>query len=78
MIRHGAKPWTTPLCKRVRQLYLPVSKPYRVGVQTEDPELRELIEAEAFYASQGFETFDKTESFPKGRFLPVMKKSGHL
>jgi N-acetylglutamate synthase-like GNAT family acetyltransferase len=34
--------------------------------------------SEAFYASQGFETFDKTESFPKGRFLPVMKKSGHL
>jgi len=30
--------------------------------------------AEAFYRSQGFVTFDKVESFPKGRFLPVMKK----
>ena len=29
--------------------------------------------AEAFYTSQGFETFDKIESFPKGRFLPVMR-----
>lgn len=30
--------------------------------------------SEAFYASQGFRTFDKRESYPKGRFLPVMKK----
>ena len=30
--------------------------------------------AESFYKSQGFETFDKIESYPKGRFLPVMKK----
>jgi len=30
--------------------------------------------AEAFYASQGFVTFDKIESYPKGRFLPIMKK----
>ena len=30
--------------------------------------------AEAFYASQGFVTFDKVESYPKGRFLPIMKK----
>ncbi|MEM8894572.1 MAG: GNAT family N-acetyltransferase [Bacteroidota bacterium] len=28
--------------------------------------------AEAFYASQGFVTIDQIESFPKGRFLPVM------
>jgi len=27
-----------------------------------------------FYQSQGFVIFDKVESFPKGRFLPVMKK----
>jgi N-acetylglutamate synthase-like GNAT family acetyltransferase len=31
--------------------------------------------AEAFYARQGFSTFDKIASYPKGRFLPVMKKS---
>ncbi len=31
--------------------------------------------AEPFYKSQGFVTFDKVESFPKGRFLPVMKKT---
>ncbi len=30
--------------------------------------------AEPFYKSLGFETFDKVESLPKGRFLPVMKK----
>ena len=30
--------------------------------------------AEAFYKSQGFVTYDKIESYPKGRFLPVMKK----
>ena len=30
--------------------------------------------AEPFYKSQGFTTFDKIESFPKGRFLPVMKR----
>lgn len=31
--------------------------------------------AEPFYRSQGFETYDKVESYPKGRFLPVMKKT---
>jgi len=31
--------------------------------------------AEAFYKSQGFVTFTQVESFPKGRFLPVMKKA---
>jgi N-acetylglutamate synthase-like GNAT family acetyltransferase len=31
--------------------------------------------AEPFYNSQGFVTFDKVESLPKGRFLPVMKKT---
>ena len=30
--------------------------------------------AEAFYASHGFVTFDKTESYPPGRYLPIMKK----
>lgn len=30
--------------------------------------------AESFYKKQGFVTVDKVESFPKGRFLPVMKK----
>lgn len=31
--------------------------------------------AEAFYRRQGFVTFDKSESYPPGRFLPVMKKT---
>jgi ribosomal protein S18 acetylase RimI-like enzyme len=31
--------------------------------------------AEPFYTRQGFVTFDKIESYPKGRYLPVMKKS---
>ncbi len=31
--------------------------------------------AEPFYQNQGFKTFDKVESYPKGRFLPVMKRS---
>ncbi len=30
--------------------------------------------AEGFYKSQGFVTFDKIESYPKGRFLPVMQR----
>lgn len=30
--------------------------------------------AEPFYARQGFITIGKRESFPKGRFLPLMKK----
>lgn len=29
--------------------------------------------AEAFYISRGFKTFDKLESYPKGRYLPIMK-----
>ncbi len=29
--------------------------------------------AESFYNKQGFVTFEKKESFPKGRFLPLMK-----
>ncbi len=29
--------------------------------------------AEVFYSKQGFVTYDKKESFPKGRFLPLMK-----
>lgn len=31
--------------------------------------------AEPFYRSQGFVTFDKVESYPKGRFLPVMERA---
>ncbi|MEQ8423475.1 MAG: GNAT family N-acetyltransferase [Cyclobacteriaceae bacterium] len=30
--------------------------------------------AEPFYERLGFVTFDKVESFPKGRYLPVMRK----
>lgn len=30
--------------------------------------------AESFYKSQGFATYSKVESFPPGRFLPVMRK----
>lgn len=30
--------------------------------------------AEGFYKKQGFETFEWVESYPKGRFLPLMKK----
>ncbi|GAB3341290.1 GNAT family N-acetyltransferase [Marivirga atlantica] len=30
--------------------------------------------AEAFYQHHGFTTFDKVESFPKGRFLPLMRR----
>lgn len=44
-----------------------VKKEYPIIVEA-DPH------AEAFYKSQGFETYDKVESFPPGRFLPVMKK----
>lgn len=34
--------------------------------------------AEPFYKRQGFVTYDRVESYPKGRYLPVMKKSiGH-
>lgn len=31
--------------------------------------------AERFYLSQGFITFSKRESFPAGRFLPLMRKA---
>ncbi len=44
-------------------------------VQIEKPIIVEADpNAEPFYRSQGFETFDQIESFPKGRFLPVMRK----
>lgn len=33
--------------------------------------------AEAFYQKQGFVTFDQVESYPKGRFLPIMKLAPH-
>lgn len=31
--------------------------------------------AEDFYQKQGFETYDKVESYPPGRSLPLMKKT---
>ena len=31
--------------------------------------------AQPFYAKQGFVTFSHQESYPKGRYLPVMKKT---
>ena len=31
--------------------------------------------AEKFYKKMGFETFDQKESYPIGRYLPVMRKS---
>lgn len=34
--------------------------------------------AEPFYASQGFKTFEKMESFPKGRFLPIMRSTFNM
>ncbi len=34
--------------------------------------------AEAFYKKQGFVTYDKKESFPKGRYLPLMKMQRYL
>ncbi len=34
--------------------------------------------AEAFYKKQGFVTYDKKESFPKGRYLPLMKMDSYL
>jgi GNAT superfamily N-acetyltransferase len=42
--------------------------PYRVAKVVSDPN------AEAFYRRLGFETESETESFPKGRFLPVMAR----
>lgn len=45
------------------------TKPDKVIIVEADPN------AEPFYKSQGFVTFDKVESFPKGRFLSVMKKT---
>lgn len=31
--------------------------------------------AEIFYSNQGFKTFSKKESYPSGRFLPLMKRT---
>lgn len=33
--------------------------------------------AESFYKKQGFMTFEKVESYPKGRFLPMMKMNSY-
>ncbi len=32
--------------------------------------------AELFYSRQGFKTFSKKESYPPGRFLPLMRRTG--
>jgi len=45
-----------------------VVKKEKVVIVESDPN------AESFYQSQGFETFDKRESYPPGRFLPILKK----
>ena len=34
--------------------------------------------AESFYEKQGFMTFEKVESYPKGRFLPMMKMNSYF
>ncbi|MCX2678421.1 GNAT family N-acetyltransferase [Galbibacter sp. EGI 63066] len=45
-------------------------------VKTDKPIIVEADpNAEPFYKSQGFVTFDSIESVPSGRFLPVMKKT---
>lgn len=55
--------------KRLLTAALAASTPAnKTIVVTADPN------AEAFYNNQGFVTFDKIESYPKGRFLPVMKR----
>ena len=46
----------------------------KVVIKNKDIVLEADPNAEKFYQSQGFETFDKIESYPKGRYLPVMKK----
>ncbi len=45
-----------------------ISKPKPIIVES-DPN------AEPFYAKQGFVTFDRIESYPPGRYLPVMRKN---
>ena len=49
--------------------YIVVNKPILV---TADPN------SEAFYQKQGFVTFQKVESFPPGRFLPLMKMKSYF
>ena len=44
-----------------------VKKPCKIKVES-DPN------AEGFYKKYGFKTIDKIESYPKGRYLPVMEK----
>ncbi len=53
-----------------------LSKTIETFVKLEKPIIVEADpNAEPFYKSQGFVTYDKVESFPKGRSLPVMKKT---
>ncbi|MEO1260776.1 MAG: GNAT family N-acetyltransferase [Bacteroidota bacterium] len=54
------------LLKKTMEMFVRSEKPITVEA---DPN------AEPFYKRQGFVTYDKVESFPKGRFLPVMKKN---
>ena len=46
---------------------------------TEDKPIWVLADpnAESFYKKQGFMTFEKVESYPKGRFLPMMKMNSY-
>ena len=48
----------------------------RVVVQPKDVVVEADPNAEAFYSKHGFVTFSKVESYPKGRFLPLMRKKG--
>lgn len=57
------------LLKEALHNYVEVDKPVLV---TADPN------AESFYHKQGFMTFQKVESFPPGRFLPVMKMKSYF
>ena len=40
----------------------------KVIILTADPN------AESFYQKQGFRTYSRVESYPKGRFLPMMMR----
>jgi len=53
-----------------------LSQTLKEFINTDKPVIVEADpNAEPFYKGQGFVTFDKIESSPPGRFLPVMKKA---
>lgn len=52
----------------LNEAILQVAKPGAEIIVESDPN------AEPFYSKQGFVTFDRRESYPKGRFLPLMRK----